>query len=393
MTMEAPVIKAYERYQPGLTVKVEPWAWSDPPTPLLTDKLGGTLPDVVQTFDVATPALVADGVDANLTPYLNSRDFYPKTYWLHNFLSSYVMNAGPGKGKIYAVPQEADATVIYYNQDMFRAAGVPYPKAKWTWSQMLADAKKLEQFRGGKQVVWGLADTPDWQAVYNPLIKALGGRAFGPRSAGLDSPAALKAWSMLVDPTETGQFAPYSLQQSPPGPGAEVLFQSGQVAMYVGVRAQLPAVRLATKGKFNFNVAPMPYVAPGKRPTGAGSVCWGITTQDKNIKASLNFLHWLYSANGGMKILEAGYGVVPAVPSLFGPKAVWRHLPGPPKATGAFVAAATTGLVAPQVPGTVFSVASTDIPKAIEAVVDSHESIKQAFTTLNQQVDAGYSGG
>ena len=137
----------------------------------------------------------------------------------------------------------------------------------------------------------------------------------------------------------------------------------------------------------------MPYILPGKRPTGAGSVGWALTTQDKNIKLSLDFLHWLYSGSGGMKILEASYGVVPAVPSLFGLNQLWRKLPGPPANESAFVTAAAQGLVAPQVPGVAFNTSATDIPKAIESVVDSGESIAKAFTTLNQEVDASYSSG
>jgi multiple sugar transport system substrate-binding protein len=381
------LVAAYEKYRPGVKIQVQQLPNDNTyQTKLLTEKLSGSLPDIIATYDVLSPTLTTQGVEANLTPYLNSADLYPQSYWLPNFLASYIMDSGPDTGQVHALPMEADATVMYYNENEFTAAGVPFPSSNWTWSQMLADAKKLEKFKGGKQVQWGVDDTPDWQAVYNPMIKDFGGTAFGPKSAGLDTPAALKTWATLVDPTTNGEALPYSLYLTDAN-----AFQDGQVAMYIGVRAQLPGVRTGTQGKFKFNVVAMPYILPGKRPTGAGSVGWAITTQDSNIKLSLDFLHWLYSGSGGMPILEASYGVVPAVPSLFGPDQLWRKLPGPPANESAFVTAASEGLVAPQVPGVAFNTSATDIPKAIEAVVDSGESIAKAFTTLNQQVDTSYS--
>ena len=187
------LVTAYEKYRPGVTVQVQELPNDNTyQTKLLTEKLAGSLPDIIATYDVLSPTLTTQGIEANLSPYLNSADLYPQSYWLPNFLASYIMDSGPDTGQVHALPMEADATVIYYNQNDFTAAGVPLPTTNWTWSQMLADAKKLGKMKGGKQVQWGLADEPDWQAVYNPMIRDFGGTAFGPKSAGLDTPAALE---------------------------------------------------------------------------------------------------------------------------------------------------------------------------------------------------------
>ena len=120
---------------------------------------------------------------------------------------------------------------------------------------------------------------------------------------GLGSPAALKAWATLIDPTTDGLAIPYSIAR-PRTTTPKHLFQEGQAAMYIGVRAQLPGVRSATQGKFKFNVVAMPYILPGKRPTGAGGVD-GHPRPGRERQLSLDFLHWLYSGSGGMEILEA----------------------------------------------------------------------------------------
>ena len=63
---------------------------------------------------------------------------------------------------------------------------------------MMADAAKLKVAKGSTQTQWGICDTPDWQALYNPLMKAFGVTSLSETKADLASPGALKAWQMLV---------------------------------------------------------------------------------------------------------------------------------------------------------------------------------------------------
>jgi multiple sugar transport system substrate-binding protein len=309
---------------------------------------------------------------------------------LQNFLASYIPPQGKYKGEVFAVPNEADATVIYYNESEFKKAGVPFPSDNWTWSEMLSDAAKLGVKTSGVQTQWGLCDRPDWQAMYNPMLRAFGVTAFTETKADLASPGALKGWEYLITPLENGDAVPYATYLSAGG-ACDPLFDSGQAAMAVDVRGDLPTIRSAAAGKFVFNVVPIPTV-PGvhgpTRPTGAGSVGWGISTDVKHVPAALAFLHFLFSAQG-QAIGERSYGIVPAEPSLLGPTAIWRKLPGPPANTGAFTTAALGGLIAPQTPGTVFNLTETDIPKTIEKVL-AGESIASAFTALNSAINAAY---
>ena len=139
----------------------------------------------------------------------------------------------------------------------------------------------------------------------------------------------------------------------------------------------------------------MPFV-PGvngpTRPTGAGSIGFALSSQAKDIPNALAFFHYLFSPTG-QSIAEANYGVVPAIPSALTSGAAWQKLPGPPDNVGAFSTAAKTGTIAPQTPNTVYNLTQTAIPKAIEGVVDSHESYSQAFSSMNAAVNAAYPKG
>jgi multiple sugar transport system substrate-binding protein len=390
----APALKAFEQAYPHIHV-VESVAASDAgtayQTSLLTEKLAGDLPDIVNPQDVLSPTLSTDGITQSLSPYLAKGEPYAQSYWLPNILASYIPTIGPDKGQVFALPNEADAVVVYYNKDEFAKAGVPYPTDNWTWSQMIADAAKLKVVKGGTQVQWGLCDTPDWQAVYNPLMKAFGVTSLSETTADLASPGALKAWQMLIAPTQNGDAVPYATYLSASAQ-CDSLFDSGQAAMFFGVRGNLPTVRSAAAGKFSWDVVPMPFVQGTNgptRPTGAGSIAWALSSQAKDVANALTFLKFLFSAKG-QSVEEQAYGVVPAIPSLLGSGTTWQKLPGPPDNVGAFTIAADTGTIAPQTPNTVYNLTQTDIPKAIEAVVDSHESYSQAFSAINTAINAAY---
>ena len=62
-------------------------------------------------------------------------------------------------GKIYGISSCIVAPVLYYNMDLFDAAGMPYPPANpdemWNWDEFVAAAKKLTIKQGNRTVQFG----------------------------------------------------------------------------------------------------------------------------------------------------------------------------------------------------------------------------------------------
>ena len=191
-----PVIAAFEKLNPGVKIQAANVVNTpDTYVPLLqTERLAGNEPDVDETYDVLTPTLEVDGLVADLSPDLKAGEPYPQNYWLPSFLASYIPPKGApfGVGQVFALPNEADATVIMYNENEFQKAGVPFPQNGWTWTQMLADAAKLKIGSGASQSQYGICERPDWQAEYNPVLKAYGVADFTETTPTLDTPAALR---------------------------------------------------------------------------------------------------------------------------------------------------------------------------------------------------------
>jgi multiple sugar transport system substrate-binding protein len=388
----APVIAAFQKLHPSLKVQasVQGTTTVSYTTVLLTEKLAGSLQDIINPADVEGPEFAYDGIDQDMSPYLAKDEPYPQSYWLPNILASYIPNQGSKKGQVFGLPNEADAIVIAYNENLFKKAGIPLPTDNWTWSQMLADAKKLAVTRDGVQTQWGVCYGPDSYINYNPFIHAYLGRApFTPTTATVDSAAALKGWQLMLQPLTNGDAVPFATESST---GCQTMWLSQEVAMEQSVRGNVPALRPGAAGKFQWNVVPMPYVngVDGPtRPTGAGSVGWALSSQAKNVPAALAFLKFLFST-AGAQIEEKAYGVVPATPAGLTPGQLWETLAAPPGNTQAYVIAAKAGSVAPEMPGTAFTSFQTDATKAVQAVLESHQSYQQAFSTLQSEANALY---
>jgi hypothetical protein len=131
--------------------------------------------------------------------------------------------------------------------------------------------------------------------------------------------------------------------------------------------------------------------ANGKQviPTGGGSLGWGLAPGAVHNPVAIAFLHYLFSA-AGQAVAEKTFGVVPAVASLNGPDALWRTQSGGPANSEAYVVAAKTATIAPQTPGTVFTLSNTDVPNAVTAATTGGQSIAKAFHNLQKQMVAAY---
>ena len=216
----AQVSKAFRKLHPGVHFKIANVPNDQTYVPLLqTERLAGTEPMIDETYDVLTPTLEVDGLVGDLTSDLKAGNPYHQNYWYSGFLSSYIPPKGApfGVGHVFALPAGADATVVMYNENEFKKAGVPLPKDGWTWKQMLADAAKLRIGHGTSQTQFGICLRPDWQALYNPILKAYGVASFTETKATLDTPAALAAWKLMISPLQNGDSVGEAAQQAKNG--------------------------------------------------------------------------------------------------------------------------------------------------------------------------------
>jgi multiple sugar transport system substrate-binding protein len=68
----------------------------------------------------------------------------------------------PINGKIYMIPENVAAWLVYINKDMLDAAKLPLPPRDWTWADYREYAKKLTHGEGANRVYGSYFHTWDW---------------------------------------------------------------------------------------------------------------------------------------------------------------------------------------------------------------------------------------
>lgn len=290
-------------------IKIELWnqPWDDYFTKiqaLWTSNDPKAIPDIA--FLWPTPQYAAEGVLENLDSYIKASGYDLSDYW-PGLLESASYN-----GSVYGFPRDIEVNVLYYNKDLFDAAGVEYPDENWTWDDLLAAAEKLTvkdasgtvtQYalaaEGGKFYKWlnqnGGAVLDDYR---NPSKCALAEPA---------SVAGIKFFSEMMD--KGYAMRPADLNQAGGDAG---VFQSGQAAMILQNTSRVSAFNQAG---MNYDVAVAPIPAGGKRWNGAGGAAWVMSSGSDNKDAAWTFLQWLQSTDGGEKIYTERGEIFPALQS------------------------------------------------------------------------------
>ena len=128
----------------GIKIVNEYVPWAETVERYLTMAAGDDLPDVAMVSAQWHRTLAARGVLSELAPEqfneLDFADFWPRLLAAYNY-----------DGVQYGLPTDLDLQLIYYNKDLFDAAGVAYPEAGWTWDDYRAMALGADGRRWRRQ--------------------------------------------------------------------------------------------------------------------------------------------------------------------------------------------------------------------------------------------------
>ncbi|WP_026556336.1 ABC transporter substrate-binding protein [Arthrobacter sp. 35W] len=209
------IVQAFQKENPNITVQVTTLPYKDYATALQTDLAAGTQADA---FDIEY---------ANLATYVNSGVLAPldgvdDTKYRQSLLESYRVD-----GTQYALPSSFSNVVLYYNKDLFDAAGVSYPTADWTWIDETAAAKKITDSSAG---VFGDFQNVTFYEFYKALAQT-GGKFLSDdgKSVAFNSPEGIKAAEWLAQ--KSGTTMP-TLAQGAGTPDFDTkLFKDGKLGM------------------------------------------------------------------------------------------------------------------------------------------------------------------
>jgi multiple sugar transport system substrate-binding protein len=153
----------------------------------------------------------------------------------------------PGRqGAMWGVPTNYATILLWYNKDMFDAAGVDHPTADWTWDNALSAARELTRDTNGDGTPdeWGLLVGRDsWRT--EPVVKGFGGGFVNVNGDGclVNTPESVAGLQFLQDLMFKDKVSPGAADVA--AMGSTAMFNSNKLAMLInpewGLREHLPA--------------------------------------------------------------------------------------------------------------------------------------------------------
>ncbi len=300
---------------------------------LKTELAAGNAPDIFWIGGVELADFVATGQILDLKPYIDGDSNFKLSDFYDQPISELTRD-----GKIYGLPRDISTMVTYYNEDLFRAAGLKTPKelaaeGNWNWDTLLESARKLTDATNQQ---YGLGFGNWWGPAWGYFVNAAGGSPFNAErtACALNSPEAVAGATFARQLYDENLVVPGDAD-------GEALFSAGKVGMYFNGRWFTPGVR--TNAQFTWDVAEMP----------AGKVkstwlFWGpylVNAKTVSPQAAWEVLKQITSAEAMARVAEMGTNI----PARKNQEAVDVFLQSAPPANNqAFIAG--TEYAAPEAP-------------------------------------------
>ncbi len=260
------VVEGFTAANPNITVDVTVSDWDAYWDKLQTGLAGGAAPDVFAMDGPLGPDYQGRDVLLDLTPYIEGEG-----YDLGQLDDNAVKDFTTKDGKVFGLPRDLNVIALFYNKDMFDAAGIAYPDDTWTWDKLVEVGKQLTKDTNGDGTVdqWGLyTETTDMENAWSEFVWQAGGdiiTADGTKSA-LDQPESAAGIQFLQDLIWKEKVIPDPALFAETGDA----FEQGVAAMEINGSWLVPTHEAAG---INLGIAPLPAGPAGKatsvNPTGA----------------------------------------------------------------------------------------------------------------------------
>ncbi len=179
----------FKEIYPNITVNVKGYDTYNDLTDAVTKALASNdNPALVQTYPDHVAGYNSSNSVLPLDNFIESEKWGLTSDDIEDFVSAYY-NEGKiyGDGLMYSLPFNKSSEVLFYNKDVFTAAGVDFPDADgWTWAEYEAAAEKLLKYAQDNNVegfkTVGLHDSSP--NLFPTIVRQWGGETTKANSAG-----------------------------------------------------------------------------------------------------------------------------------------------------------------------------------------------------------------
>jgi multiple sugar transport system substrate-binding protein len=354
--------EAFEKANPGNTIKIEMVNWDTLQQKLQTDISGGTNADLA----IIGTRWLLDFVKDDMAEPL---DGYMDPAFKGRFIGAFL---APGQisGKTFGLPIAASARALYYNKETLTKAG--FPSGPKTWDDVVAASKKIKAGGGYGFGMQGKEIETDVYWYYS--LWTNGGDVVGKDGkAAFASPAGIKAATLYKSMIDQGLTQPgvtnYSRED------VQNLFKQGRVSMVISAPFLAKQIKKEAP-TLSYGIAPV--------PMGVTNATYAVTdsmVMFKNSKAkktAWKFLDFLFTKEPRVAF-TSGEGFLPTTKE----EATAPQFADPD--TKAFVALLPTARFAPTVTG--WEDTAKAVSDAMQAVYLGKAQPAEALKAAAQEAD------
>jgi multiple sugar transport system substrate-binding protein len=259
----------------------------------------GGLPDLFAADIVYVPNWVQQGLFQDIGANVDGLPF-------RDTINSGHLEAGTFEDEEHVLPFVLDLSMLFWNKDLFREAGLDPEKAPASLEEYAAAAKAVQAL--GKPDTYGTATGLNCGGclvfTWFPSIWAAGEDVMSPDGTQslLASPTSTKVYDVWRDLWASGAVLPSSRDEA--GPTWTAGFTEGKVGLMF-----YPATLLSSTQGFDVGVAGIPGPGGGSS-TFVGGDGIGISKDSEKTAQAWNFLSWLMSEEAQVEVLGKNLDVV-----------------------------------------------------------------------------------
>lgn len=266
-------------------------------------------PDIIALDCTKIPYFAANGAYMDISDRFESLDY-------KNQFSAGMVKSGQVDGKTYAIPFSPDVSVLLYNKEHYREAGIDPETPPSTWDELIDYSKKLTK-DGRYGYVYAGSHASAYMFTFMPYVWNNGGEILSEdgKKCLINSENAIEAIQLMSDMINEYKVTPPSTISYSWGE-AQDAFLTGQASQIVLGSAAIYGFVNGTSD-MDWGAALIP-----KGPNGtdyasfSGGDSIGITSQCKDPEAAWDFIEYALSEDVQVEELAKG-GCLPARKDFF----------------------------------------------------------------------------
>jgi multiple sugar transport system substrate-binding protein len=298
---EAAVVAAFQEAHPEITVDFQLLPYADYFTSLKTWIAGGTAPDVASLDLSMLQEMAANGALADLNPMIEA-DGYDMSAYYESTLQMFQNNGGQ-----YGLPASYSNVVLYYNKNLFDAAGLPYPDDTMDWATFMDYNHQLTQDTNGDGTIDIFGTSRLWWPYYMLVTGATPFNADATECT-LTEQKAIDGFQAMVDLTLTDYVAPSANDLAAQDDWH--MFEGGRIAMYpIGPWSISEFNDVITD--FDWDATTLPYGPTGEKATFLFGNAYSVLAGSEQQEAAFEFMKFVTGAEGDQIRQDAGFEIAP----------------------------------------------------------------------------------